>query len=272
MTIAGRNRARFLTLALMFIISVLTIIFGIIGFLNIGLQSYSGFKNLFLPNFFLTQYKPQAVFLTIVFMPVLSVSFLSYIYLTFRNTHAMEISFFLSFIFAIGLESLRLVFILYNSSKISFETISLISRIVCFSRLTAIFSLFMGSIYSQKILTRQIFYVLLVMFFLAFLLTTSIPISNFNVNKFFLFGERSFSYKFMLWLASLLACLNYFFSYKAKKDKEYLHAAIGTVLLIIGYWLLIYTSCYLFLILGLSLFITGSIKFIRNIHSYHLWD
>ncbi len=272
MTIAGRNRARIVAISIMSVISILTITLAIIIFVNNNFENYSNFKNLQFFNFFLTEYRPDVVCFAIIIMPILSLTFLTYIYFAFRKTHALEIAFFVVFIFSIGFESLRLIFPLNSFSGMLLENISLLSRIVYFSRLVAIFSLFIGSIYALKILTQQVSYILFFIIFTAFLLTISMPISNFNMNKFFLFGEQSaYSYKFILLLASFLACLNYFLAYWTKKAKEYLGASIGSAILLMGYWLLIYTSSYLFLISGVLFFVIGAVKYIKNIHNYHLW-
>ncbi len=273
MTIAGRNKAQLIAIALMIFISAFSLIFGVMFFFTGNILTNLDFKNIFFQNFFLTAYSANSVLFGIIACPILSMVFLVFIYNMFKKTHAVEISFFVAFVFSLGFESLRLIFLEFNFSNIVVENISLILRLIYFFRLSAIFSLFVSSVFAIKLMSRQTSYVIFSVFFIAFLLTVSMPVSNFQVNKFFLFGSaNSNPYRFMLLLTSLLSCLNYFIAYTLKHSKVYLKAAINLTVLIAGYWFLIYTSSYLFLALGLLLFTFGSIFFLLSIHTYHLWE
>ncbi len=273
MTIAGRNKTQLIAIAAMIVLSVVSIVLGIMFFVNNNIENIAEIKSLLRQNFFLTSYQPPAVALSIIVFPILSLIFLIFIYNMFKTTHAVEISFFVAFIFAIGFESLRLIFAASNLANMLSENISLISRVVYFFRLSAIFALFVSSVFAIKVMSRQISYVLFAVFFVAFLLTVSMPINNIQVNKFFLFGDdNSYPYKFILFFGSFVACVNYFIAYALKNSKVYLKAALGISILVIGYWFMVYTSTYLFLLLGLPIFVLGSILFVVSIHTYHLWE
>ncbi len=273
MTIAGRNKAQLIAIAVMIFVSAFSLIFGVMFFFKGDIQSNFDFTASLGQNFFLTAYSVNAVLISIIACPIIAMVFLIFIYNMFKQTHAVEISFFVAFIFSLGFESLRLFFLINNFSDIVLENISLILRLIYFFRLSAIFSLFISSVFAIKLLSRQTTYVILSIFFVAFLLTVSMPVNNFQVNKFFLFGtENSYPYQFMLVLASLISCINYFIAYTLKHSKVYLKAAINISILILAYWLLIYSSSYLCLALGLSFFVIGSIFFVLSIHTYHLWE
>lgn len=214
-----------------------------------------------------------AVLISILIFPILSLIFLILVYFTFKKTHAIEISFFAMFVYCISFESLRLIFPIYNFSNIRLETIANLSRLVYFFRLAGIMSLFMAGVFANKIITRKIGSVFFFIFFISFLICLSMPINNFYINRYFISDIKAgHSYIYLFLITAILACINYFFVYITKSIKEYLFAAISLTGALIGYFFLIYTSSYFLLGIGLTLFITGNICFIKKIHSYHLWQ
>ncbi|MGF7110110.1 hypothetical protein [Treponema pedis] len=284
MTIAGRNKAR---LAAIFIILFIFLIAAaaILSILTTGKLDSNEIRLLknetvpasmlpeFLYNLQFVKYSPAAVCFGIFACSTFSLTLLIYIYFTFKKTHAIEISFFLVFIFSIGFESLRLIFPSYNFSGIALENIAFISRLVYFFRLAGIIALFISGIFAIKIITRQIFYVMFFGAFIAFSIVISIPVNNFAINKYFIADIKySYSYTFIICAIAILACINYFFVYILKNSKEYLKASIMLTVITVGHWFLLYTSSFLNLIIGAALFLTGTVFYTKNIHNYHLWE
>ncbi len=256
MTIAGRNKTHLISILIMIIVSSISIIYGIMLFMN---QESNHILN--------------PVMLSLIIFPILSLIFLIFIYNMFKQTHAVEIPFFIAFILAIGFESLRLLFLSYNSYNTIIENISLISRVIYFFRLSAIFSIFVSSIFAIKVLSRQTSYVLMTVFFVAFLLTNSMPVNNSDISKLFLSSSNnSYAYQYVLIFASFLSGVNYFIAYTLKNSRVYLKACISICVLIIAYWILLYANSFIALGVGLVLFILGAIFFVLGIHSYHLWE
>ena len=282
MTIAGRNRARLVAICIAALILILSLIsfVGIVLNGNLDNSLVTGTKSAessgiteFILSFLRNNYNGYAVLISNLAFPFLSLGFLIFVYFTFKKTHAIEISFFAMFTLCISFESIRLVFPLYNFSNIVLDSIANLSRLVYFFRLAGIMSIFMAGIFANKIITRKISSVFFFIFFISFLICLSMPINNFYISRYFLSDIKAgHSYIYLFLIAALLACVNYFFVYITKNIKEYLFAAISLTGALIGYAVLLYTSSYTLLGIGLALFILGNLSFIKYIHSYHIWQ
>ena len=282
MTIAGRNRARLVAICIAALILILSLIsfVGIVLNGNLDNSLVTGTKSAessgiteFILSLLRNNYNGYAVLISILAFPFLSLGFLIFVYFTFKKTHAIEISFFAMFTLCISFESIRLVFPLYNFSNIVLDSIANLSRLVYFFRLAGIMSVFMAGIFANKIITRKISSVFFFIFFISFLICLSMPINNFYISRYFLSDIKAgHSYIYLFLIAALLACVNYFFVYITKNIKEYLFAALSLTGALIGYAVLLYTSSYTLLGIGLALFILGNLSFIKYIHSYHIWQ
>ena len=282
MTIAGRNRARLVAICIAALVLILSLIsfVGIVLNGNLDNSLVTGTKSAessgiteFILSLLRNNYNGYAVLISILAFPFLSLGFLIFVYFTFKKTHAIEISFFAMFTLCISFESIRLVFPLYNFSNIVLDSIANLSRLVYFFRLAGIMSIFMAGIFAIKIITRKISSVFFFLFFISFLICLSMPINNFYISRYFLSDIKAgHSYIYLFLIAALLACVNYFFVYITKNIKEYLFAAISLTGALIGYAVLLYTSSYTLLGIGLALFILGNLSFIKYIHSYHIWQ
>ena len=268
MTIAGRNRARLVAICIAALILILSLIsfVGIVLNGNLDNSLVTGTKSAessgiteFILSLLRNNYNGYAVLISILAFPFLSLGFLIFVYFTFKKTHAIEISFFAMFTLCISFESIRLVFPLYNFSNIVLDSIANLSRLVYFFRLAGIMSIFMAGFFF--------------IFFISFLICLSMPINNFYISRYFLSDIKAgHSYIYLFLIAALLACVNYFFVYITKNIKEYLFAALSLTGALIGYAVLLYTSSYTLLGIGLALFILGNLSFIKYIHSYHIWQ
>lgn len=282
MTIAGRNRVRLVAICIAALILILSLIsfVGIVLNGNLDNSLVTGTKSAessgiteFILSLLRNNYNGYAVLISILAFPFLSLGFLIFVYFTFKKTHAIEISFFAMFTLCISFESIRLVFPLYSFSNIVLDSIANLSRLVYFFRLAGIMSIFMAGIFANKIITRKISSVFFFIFFISFLICLSMPINNFYISRYFLSDIKAgHSYIYLFLIAALLACVNYFFVYITKNIKEYLFAAISLTGALIGYAVLLYTSSYTLLGIGLALFILGNLSFIKYIHSYHIWQ
>ncbi|AAS11962.1 MULTISPECIES: hypothetical protein [Treponema] len=282
MTIAGRNRARLVAICIAALILILSLIsfVGIVLNGNLDNSLVTGTKSAessgiteFILSLLRNNYNGYAVLISILAFPFLSLGFLIFVYFTFKKTHAIEISFFAMFTLCISFESIRLVFPLYSFSNIVLDSIANLSRLVYFFRLAGIMSIFMAGIFANKIITRKISSVFFFIFFISFLICLSMPINNFYISRYFLSDIKAgHSYIYLFLIAALLACVNYFFVYITKNIKEYLFAALSLTGALIGYAVLLYTSSYTLLGIGLALFILGNLSFIKYIHSYHIWQ
>ena len=273
MTIAERNRLRLGSIIIMFLIFSFAFVASLAVFLMGNFETRTSETANVLLKFAITAYSQRAVCLSILIFPFFSLVILSYIYFSFKKTHAIEISFFVVYLFSLGFETLRLVFPIYPSVIVDSESIAYISRLVYVARLSGIISLFMSSIFAIKIITRQISYLIFFSCFIAFSLVFSMPVSNFYSDRFFFAGKAYYyPYALISMAIGFLTCLTYYFAYISKNAKEYLSASISLIFVIIGYWVLIYSESYLSLIIGTFLFAIPVMVFLKSIHSYHIWQ
>ena len=273
MTIAERNKVRITGIVFMSLASLISLSAVLALFLKGNLGTYSEAEAALLSKFAIMSYNKTAVCLGIAAFPFFSAGLLIYIYISFKKTHAIEISFFVIYLFSAGLESLRLIFPIYNTSNMVSENIAYISRLIYVARLTGVMSLFMSSIFAVKVMTRQISYIIFFTFFVAFSLVFSMPVNNFYSDRYFFSGAGYYyPYTSVSMITALLACITYFFAYISKKAKEYLIAAAALLFSTAGYWMLIYTQSYPLLAAGSIVFVTATVFFVKNIHSYHIWQ
>lgn len=273
MTIAERNKVRVTAITIMSLISLFALAAVISLFIKgnvtataeAGLAATAGLKS--------APHSRAAICFSLLAFPFFSAGLLIYIYISFKKTHAIEISFFVIYLFSAGLESLRLIFPIYNTSNMVSENIAYISRLIYVARLTGVMSLFMSSIFAVKVMTRQISYIIFFTFFVAFSLVFSMPVNNFYSDRYFFSGAGYYyPYTSVSMITALLACITYFFAYISKKAKEYLIAAAALLFSTAGYWMLIYTQSYPLLAAGSIVFVTATVFFVKNIHSYHIWQ
>lgn len=286
MTIAERNRTRLIIVFLMGIILLVSafVFFSILtsdrSILVDGLSqkiqketAQNSLITIFLAKIPLTKYNIVVALTSILFCPIFAFFLLLYTYFTFKKTQAIEISFFVFYLFSIGFEAVRLISPYYSFSNYVFESMTYISRIVYFFRLAGFISLFIGSIFALKIITRQIFYTMFFIAFISFSMVSSVPINNFAINQYFI-SDIEFTYSYMLIALAfiLLACFNYIFAAFTKNSKEYIFVAATLFSFTLGQIILLTAGSLFKLIIGSGMFLTSCVFYLKDIHRYHLWD
>lgn len=245
MTIAGRNRILIFSIciaALMVVGSVSCCIAIVAHNLLAELPTApeSTFRLLRLPFF---AYNNYAVMVGIAALPLIALVLLICVFFLFEKTHALEISFFSLFIFALSVEALQLLFPLQVRYSLLVVFMASIARIIFFFRFGACLALLTSSLFAHKTFTRETGSIIFLLCFIAFALSHVIPIDTIHTVSFFSFSR---SYRYLLYSFSGIVCVLAVASFLLvgiyRSITEYRKAAIRLLVMLIAYTLLLYTG------------------------------
>ncbi|MGP1439063.1 MAG: hypothetical protein ACTTKH_08340 [Treponema sp.] len=218
-------------------------------------------------------YNPLAVATVVLLFSIVSFVFIIYIHFAFRKIQSTEMFFFEAFLFSINFEALRLLVPLYSFSSLILIELSTISRFLYFFRFFGIFSLLAMSLFSIKIITRQIFPITFVIFFLSLILSMSSPLDGTHINPLFMAGGIYLRQHLILFFScSVFLILSMIVSYIYNSISERLYIIVSMVCLLVGYFVMLYTQNYFNLLVGGILFVYGVFNTVKNIHSIYLWQ
>lgn len=273
MTITARSRLRLLFL----FFSVLISSFAVFSYIfSQVISSYSQIPDYLSSlarigtSFF--SYNPLAVATVVLLFSLVSFLFITYIHFAFRKIQSTEMFFFEAFLFSINFETLRLLVPLYSFSSSILIELSAISRSLYFFRFLGIFSLLAMSLFSIKTITRQIFPITFLIFFLSLILSMTSPMDGTHINPLFMAGHIYLRRHIILFFScSLFLLLSMIISYLYNSIRERLYMIGSTICLLAGYFVLLYTQNYFNLIFGGLLFVAGVFNTVKNIHSIYLW-
>ena len=275
MTIAGRNRILIFGIciaALMAVGSISCCIVIVAHNLLAELPTApeSAFRLLRLPFF---AYSNYAVMAGVVTFPLIALTLLICVFFLFEKTHALEISFFSLFIFALSVEALQLLFPLQVRYPLLTILIASTARIIFFFRFGAYLSLLTASLFAHKIFTRETGSIIFLLSFIAFALSHTIPIDTVQTLSFFSFSH---SYRYLLYSFSGIVCALAVVSFLLvgiyRSIPEYRKAAIRLLAMLIAYTVLIYTGSWVFIVLGIGALLAAGFFFLKAIHQLYLWQ
>lgn len=274
MTITARSRLRLLFLFFSFLIfsfAVFSYVFSQV------ISSYSklpeNLSNLAGSTSSFFSYNPLSVAMVVLLFSLVSFVFIVYVHFAFRKIQSTEMFFFEVFLFSISFESLRLLIPLYSFSSFILVELSAISRLLYFFRFLGIFSLLAMSLFSIKVVTRQIFPITFLIFFLSLILSMSSPMDGTYINPLFMAGKLYLRRHIILFFScSLFLILSMIISYFYNGIRERLYMIVSMICLLIGYFVLLYAQSYFTLLLSGLLFVAGVFNTVKNIHSIYLWQ
>ena len=275
MTIAGRNRILIFGIciaALMVIggISCCIIIVAHNLLTELPVAAESSFRLLRLPFF---AYNNYAVMTGIASLPLIALILLIRVFFLFEKTHALEISFFGLFIFALSVETLQLLFPLQAQYPLLTIFTASIARIIFFFRFGACLALLTSSLFAHKTFTRETGSVIFLLSFIAFALSHAIPIDTVHTVSFFSFSR---SYRYLLYsfsgIVCVLAVLSFLLVGIYRSIAEYQKAAFRLLAILIAYMALLYTGSWVFIIPGIGALLTAGFFFLKDIHQFYLWQ
>jgi len=275
MTIAGRNKILIFGIcitALMLIGNICGCIIIITHKLLVGLPGApkSALWLLRLPFF---AYNNYAVLVGIASLPLIALILLVCVFFLFEKTHALEISFFTLFIFALSVEALQLLFPLQTHYPLLTVFMASAARIIFFFRFLACLALLTSSLFAHKTFTRETASVIFLLSFIAFALSHTIPIDTVHTLSFFSFSR---SYRYLLYsfngIVCVLAILSFLSVGISRSIAEYQKAAIRLSAMLIAHIALLYTGSWFFTVIGIATLLTGGFFFLRAIHQFYLWQ
>lgn len=275
MTIAGRNRILIFGIciaALMAVGSISCCIVIVAHNLLAELPTApeSAFRLLRLPFF---AYSNYAVMAGVVTFPLIALTLLICVFFLFEKTHALEISFFSLFIFALSVEALQLLFPLQVRYPILTVFMPSIARIIFFFRFGACLALLTSSLFAHKTFTRETASIIFLLSFSAFALSHVIPIDTIHTVSFFSFAH---SYRYLLYSFSGIVCalavVSFLLAGIYRSIPEYRKAAIRLLAMLIAYTVLIYTGSWFFTVLGIGALLAAGFFFLKAIHQLYLWQ
>lgn len=206
-------------------------------------------------------------------LPLIALILLIYIFVLFEKTHALEISFFALFIFALSVESLQLLFPLQAQYPLLSIFMASVARTIFFFRFGACLALLTSSLFAHKTFTRETGSVIFLLCFIAFALSHAIPIDTVHTISFFSFSR---SYRYLLYSFSGIVCALAVVSFLLvgiyRSITEYRKAAIRLFVMLIAYALLLYTGSWFFTVLGIGALLAEGFFFLKAIHQFYLWQ
>lgn len=275
MTIAGRNRVLIFGIciaALMLIGSILCcvqiMVKGVLGQLPKAPESSVWALNL--PVFVYNNY---AVTIAIAAFPLIALILLIRILFCFEKTHALEISFFSLFVFALSTEVLQLLFPLYGCYPLIAVFIAPAARIILFFRFLACLSLLTASLFAHQTFTRGTGAVIFLLSFISFALSHVTPIDTADAVSFFSFS-RSYRFSFCSFngIVCILAVVSFLFVGIYRGIAEYRKAAFHLSLMLVSYAAMQYTGSWFITVLGVPTLLIGGFFFLKAMHQFYLWQ
>lgn len=226
----------------------------------------------FLNQFAVCRENTTALILQQVLFPLYSSLLLFTVYFLFEKTYVTDISFFIFFALFIGLESIKLLIPLFNLWTFFPDSVRFISRLLHFFRMLGIFVLVVGTIFIDTPFSRRVTPILFSLSFLSFAMTAITPFNTsfFRFNFLTSDGLNSITTNIFIFFTFIIF-ITYFIAGKTKGAKAYITASWSITLLLIGYFLTLYTANTIFFLISNSFFILGSYFYLRSIHSYNLW-
>ena len=275
MTIAGRNRILIfgICITVLMVIGSVGCCIAIIAhnlLAELPAVPESAFALLRFPLF---AYNNYAVMIGFASFPLIALVLLICMFFLFEKTHALEISFFGLFIFALSIEALQLIFPLQARYPLLTVFTASVARTVFFFRFGACLVLLTSSLFAHKTFTRETGSIIFLLCFIAFALSHAIPIDTVHTVSFFSFSR---SYHYLLYSFSGIVCALAVVSFLLvgiyRSITEYRKAAIRLAIILIAYTLLLYAGSWFFIVLGIGALLAAGFFFLKAIHQFYLWQ
>lgn len=273
MTLASRNNviriATFMVLALTLLSLTVMVLLHLRGLENLNVMKNRPPG----PHFSLTPYAPAAVLAGIVVFPLVSLVTLGYILFAFEKTQTTEITFFAAGIFAIALESFRIIIPLNEVWANTTLIVTAISRIALFCRLFTVLCLLSSIIFTTGQTSQQIGAAIFLTAFFSLSLVNAVPFNAINSDTtYYIMPGYSRMIHLVLALLGVLAASSYRIQGSSRGIPEYSRAATGVLFILTGYGLLTVADSWIVTLCGAASLSAGSWRYLKQIHRYYLWQ
>lgn len=209
-----------------------------------------------------------AILLFIVYVPIGMIV----LYTGFENTQSIEIIYFSGFVIACFTEGVRIILPLFGL----WETYSLlfifVGRIVFAGRMLAPLSLLFAAIFSESEQRQNVErnYIILLVVSIVFAVFAPLDTANISSTCTICWGYRNLFVviRVLLFLATLITIV---INAVTKDSPELRENAVGYVILMSGYSLLLTVDNYTVLVLSIALFAMGNVLYLRSLHTLYMW-
>ncbi len=243
-----------------------------------GIQIYSG--NFHIPEnnpymimqkSFLTRMNFQAVVISIFILILYSFAFFLYLNISFEKTQSTEIIYFSLFLTGCLVEGIRILFPLMNLWTSSSISMIFITKILLLARFFSPLCLLFLVIYSSYESRQYVEQNVVILFFSAAGGAICCPL---NTNSVLPIGYIQTGLQNQFFFLRIIILLIALISLIIKTNQAHLNHkyAIGFAFLIIGYLMLIQTYNFALLFSGTAFLISGTILFLKDLHSQYLWN
>jgi hypothetical protein len=194
------------------------------------------------------------------------------IYILFEKTQAPEILFFANFILSLSLEISRMAIplITYYNTSLTYAVFT--GKILLFSRLFGLFSLFLASVYAAGMDMQRYGMLLILNAAICLALASGVPIDSMNWDT-ALTPRYGFTDMFLLIETTIvgITVLSFFIAIKNKSSKDYIYVSMGILLVLLGRDILLHADTYVELALAVPVLGFGTWMYCKNLHQYYLW-
>jgi len=213
-----------------------------------------------------------AVYTTLAIAVLFSFIGMLLIHSFFERTPTPEILYISFFVIAFSFEAFRLFLPLNFILNFPSVYLRITARLLLFARFFGIFSLFTAGLCAagmdvQK--TRNAVFILIIS---ALVITLGVPIDTHSWDTGFnLVTGYTALFKMVEFLVFITTIISFFIAAKVRGSKDYVHAAIGVILAMIGRNILLGTDNWIGAIQGIILLSIGTWLLCSKVHKIHLW-
>lgn len=191
----------------------------------------------------------------------------------FENTQTSEIIFFTGFLIACLAEMARFVTICLGLWQSFSSILIFLGNIVLFGRTLAPLSFLSAAILSETAQRQDIERNYMIVIMLSVVFAAVIPLNTAQIASTGLVTEGFMKLiNILRFLILLTSIVSFYIQGNKKNSREYKILALSSLILLIGYSLLVSCDNFLFLILGTAALIYGTLRYLKEIHTIYMWN
>jgi hypothetical protein len=220
----------------------------------------------FLPNSYF------AVHTSLVMSVLFSLIGITLIHSFFERTSTPEILYIAIFTISFAFEIIRLILPLYFIFGFPSLYMNVAFRVLLFVRFFSVFSLFAAGLCAAGLEIQKTRNVIFVITVAALVMTLGVPIDvlNWDTSLNMVSGFSSM-FRLIEIAAFLTAIINFFIASKIRGTKEYMHVAVGVLLVFAGRNILLITDNWASPVFGILILSIGTWFISSKLHKIHLW-
>jgi hypothetical protein len=194
------------------------------------------------------------------------------IHLFFERTPTPEILYIAIFTVSFAFEALRLFLPLHLILNFPSFYLRITARVLLFARFFGIFSLFTAGLCAAGLNVQKTRTAIFVIVIATLAITFGVPIDVHSWDTGFnLISGYASMFRMIEIVAFVTTVISFFIAAKIRNSKEYVYAAIGVILALIGRNIFLSTDNWLGVVQGVLLLSFGTWYLCSKVHKIHLW-